>query len=144
MFIAIFGILLCVVGVSLWKWQYQKNLVQRFAEREPCQIVDLLQKRFSNETIVYACAIEVWKDIATVLGVKPELLRLDDRFDKELAPPTGWEFDSHMVDVEAVIFRHAKRRGVNVDITRMYSLSDCIQQLCGIANAKQEDPPKRN
>ena len=67
--------------------------------------------------------------VANELSVSPALLRPTDRFDVELLPPRGFEFDSAKNTLLLDLMRLAKKKGQEMKIEKIKTLGDYVRAM---------------
>lgn len=70
---------------------------------------------------------ELVNHVAQELSLPATRLLPTDRFDKELAPAPGWEWDSGTGMLTLELKRLAKEKGVQIDFTEIVTLNDYIR-----------------
>lgn len=112
-----------VVVITTGGRRADRQRTTRFAGR-PTHPEDELLSSLSLNQDELACAREILRDFAAVANVEPGQLRLDDRFDRELAPVKGWEFDDELYIVIDSWLRRADKRVVAH--TPVHTLKDLV------------------
>lgn len=136
MMTAIIGGLLTVGGVLAWSFIPHRRRLARFADREERSADSIYRDFFAANNFPKDLVSELWNEVAVPLRVPPGKLRPSDRFDKELAPVKGWEFDDDTLEVHWAAQRRLKKLGVNADIAAIQTLQDYVEFFCKMELAK--------
>ena len=104
------------LAAALVVWLYFRHAhttkMSRCGNRVERRIDDLYAEYFSDQGISQESFTETWTELSRVLELTPGRLLPTDRFDKELAPPAGFEFNDPIKDVRYLIDKHSRRPGV--------------------------------
>jgi hypothetical protein len=133
----IIGGLLTVGGVLAWNFIPHRRRLARFADREELSADSIYSEFFAANNFPKGLVLELWNEVAGSLRVPPGKLRPTDRFDKELAPVKGWEFDDDTLEVHWAAQRRVKKLGVDADISAVQTLRDYVEFFCKLELAKQ-------
>ncbi len=133
---AIIGGLVALGGVLAWNFIPHRRRLARFADREALSADSIYSEFFAANNFPKELVSELWNDVAVPLRVPPGKLRPSDRFDKELAPVEGWEFDDDTLEVHWAAQRRLKKLGVNADIAAIQTLRDYVEFFCKLELAK--------
>lgn len=131
---AIFAVtmVLAVVGYLYVQRKAKREMERRFDDREHLDIervCDLFcQSGLTDRTMVR----ELIEHVAGVLSVSPSLLRPTDRFEFELKPPRGSEFDSDRNTLLLDLARLAKKRKQPLDTSSIKTLGDYLQAMAKV------------
>lgn len=134
---AIIGGLVALGGVLAWNFIPHRRRLARFVEREELSADSIYSQFFAANNFPRELVAELWNEVALPLRVPPGKLRSSDRFDKELAPVEGWEFDDDTLEVHWAAQRRLKKLGVNADIAAIQTLRDYVEFFCKLELAKQ-------
>jgi hypothetical protein len=100
------------VAVGLYFRTARKAKVDRLAGRPEQTVHQIYQSFFSDTAIPEKRVAELWEELARVLELPAGKLLPTDRFEVELAPPKGYEFDDPIKDVKYLISKYSLRGGV--------------------------------
>jgi hypothetical protein len=100
------------VTVGLYFRTARKAKVDRLAGRPEQTVHQIYQSFFADMAIPEKRVAELWEELARVLELPASKLLPTDRFDVELAPPKGYEFDDPIKDVKFLISKYSLRAGV--------------------------------
>lgn len=133
---AIIGGLLAVGGVVAWNFIPHRRRLARFADREELSADSIYSQFFPANNFPKELVSELWNEVAVPLRVPPGKLRPSDRFDKELAPVKGWEFDDDTLEIHWAAQRRLKKLGVSADVAAVQTLRDYVEFFCKLEIAK--------
>jgi hypothetical protein len=125
---------IAVLAVLLWEIIPDRRRLERFADRENLSLEALYGQYFAQSKLPKRLVFELWNEIAELLRVPPGKLRPSDRFDIELAPVKGWEFDDNTIEVHWAAQRRLKRLGADADITEIQTLRDYVEFFCNFSH----------
>jgi hypothetical protein len=138
-FVTLIGIAICLLAVARLMRSEKCTLAKRFSGRKNIniekQIKIFSEYNFLNESKSFL----LFGEIAEVLEIEPEKLRLEDRFDNEIKSITGMEFDDHLSALTLLLESYAKKDNLSVDVSKLKNISDCLLALAkqkGRINAK--------
>jgi len=135
----IFGLIVVGGGVLLWEFIPRRRRNEHFKDREELPVDSIFNQFFAQAHLPKPLVLELWNEVANALGVPPGKLRPDDRFDKELAPEEGWEFDDDIVEVCWAAERRLKKLGLKVEHSDVHTLGDYLEYFCALAGQKQNE-----
>src|SRR5580704_3259191 len=128
MYIVLFSFIVVCVAVAIWCVFPMRRRAARFRERVDLSPDEIYAKFFSQEERHgKALILDLWNEVAVILEVPPGKLRPTDRFDKELAPEKGWEYDDGIGVVNFVARMRLKKLGrADVELNRIETLEDYV------------------
>lgn len=129
-------------GVIAWHFIPRRERLKRFENRPELSWEQIYGEFFAGKNLPKALALELWSEVANSLGLPPGKLRPADRFDIELAPPTGWEFDDDFVVVYWAAERRLKRLGLRVEHSNVQTLADYVEFFCKLVERGCQSEPK--
>jgi hypothetical protein len=103
-----------------------KEMLERFSDRKPIDFDEFYALHYAG-LIDQKLVQELMEHVADELSIPANKLRPDDRFELELKPLTGWEFDSGQNILFIEIDKIAKERGKKVDLNTIRTLDDYIK-----------------
>jgi hypothetical protein len=119
-----------IIAVGVWYWEIRTRRASRlpFSDR-PSMSSDELHRAFYAGSDVSKAQMETGLgEIARALGVPAGRLRPSDRFDAELAPEEGWEFDDGLGRLTAVAEGKLIERGLNREwVVRIKTVDDYVR-----------------
>ena len=74
--------------------------------------------------------LELWKEIAAVVAVPPELIRPTDSFNVELGPVKGLEIHSEMDDLEDAVLHRCLSLGLDSRKINVDTVDDYVKLFC--------------
>ncbi len=113
--------------------------MERFDDREDWPREKLYLQFFAQSNLPKDLVFELWDEIATTLRLPAGKLRPTDRFDRELAPLKGWEFDDDIVELHWVAERRLKKMGLNQDHANFQTLRDYVEFFCRLELSKRDN-----
>src|SRR5690349_16481125 len=116
---AVIAGLVAAGGVLAWNFVPHRQRLKRFAGRSELSLDQIYGEFLAPRSLPKELACELWKEVAESLRLPPGRLRPTDRFDKELAPPKGWEHDDDVVEVQWAAERRLKRSGTQADLSQI-------------------------
>jgi hypothetical protein len=131
------GGLVVIFGVLVWTLIPHRRRLKRFTGREDMAPDRIYNEFFSASGFPKDLVLELWNEIAIPLRVPPGMLRPSDRFDKELAPIEGWEFDDDRADVDSVVNQRLKKLVTSTDLSAVQTLGDYVKFFCNLELAKR-------
>jgi hypothetical protein len=119
-------------GLLVWVYVPKKRRLKRFEYRPELDLDEIYQEFFAAKSLPRDLVCELWKEISEVLHVPAGKLRPDDRFDRELAAPKGWEYDDELSDLQWVAERRLKQIGGQGDLSQIKTVGDYVEFFCGL------------
>jgi len=123
------------LGVYLVGRHERKEMRGRFAGREAIPLGEQLAV-LADEVDVIA-AEKLWREIAVTLkpyDIPAEVLRLDDRFDRKLDIVQGCAMDSHIADINDLLWRKIDKHKLSINLAEIHTLGDILRGFCKKAN----------
>jgi len=111
----------------LYFWQARKGKMSRFADRDDLSLHQIYHSHFSETGVPEKRFVELWTELSRVLEIPAGKLRPSDRFDVELSPPKGFEFNDQINDVKYLIGKYCERTGASP--TSIKTVSDYLIAL---------------
>lgn len=108
------AVLAGVIGVLVVAFYFRKAHKardDRFANRAERSMHEIFESHFSNCGVAEGRFVELWKELADILEVPAGKILPSDRFQIELAPPKGFEFNDQINDVMYMIGKRCQRAG---------------------------------
>lgn len=101
---------------------------------------DTITQRFYARTAVTVEDVErTYTRIADATGVKAGALRPDDRFDRELKPRPGWEYDDPIFIFSDELARGAASVGLTVKLEEIVTVDDALHAMKRIHDARPSE-----
>lgn len=135
--VSVIGGLVVVGAILAWNFIPRRRRLERFSLRENLSLDSIYNQFFAANHLPKGLVLELWNEVASPLHLPPGKLRPTDRFDKELAPVEGWEFDDGTVEVHWLAQHRLKKYGVNVNIPGLQTLRDYVEFFCKLELTKQ-------
>ena len=121
-------LILCALGIAAISVVMRQRLplkLERFTGREHLPIEHIHDRFYPGYDM--GRFIELWKEVASVVEVPPELMRPTDRFDQELGPVKGFEISSEMDDLVEALIRRCKRQQLDYRHVKVETVDDYIR-----------------
>lgn len=118
-----------VVSMVLWfGWGcVRKQKLQRFSDRKELDHDVVYNQFFSSTNLPKDLVVELWSEVAANLDLPGNKLRPTDRFDNELGPVKGWEFDDEIGVLNWTAARRLKKLGAKADLATIKTLGDYVE-----------------
>jgi hypothetical protein len=128
-----------VSSVLFWNFAPRRLRSNRLAGRSDLSLDRLHKEFFEQQNLPKELVFELLKEIADSLRLPPGKLRSTDRFDQELSPPKGWEYDDETLDIQWAAERRLKQSGRQIDLSQIKTVGDYVEFFCSLAMQKQID-----
>ena len=102
-----------VAFLRLWKAETQRGCRPVFLGRPDIGVAEIHRTFYAGSTISEEQLKRALGDISKHLGVPATRLRPTDRFDCELAPTRGWEFDDEVADLAWFATESLRQQGID-------------------------------
>jgi hypothetical protein len=120
------GLAVAVAAVTLWS-RAQKGRLD--PQREVIDFSTIVQRFYSGTDVTQADVEQAYTRIAEAMGVSPGELRPDDRFDRELKPRAGWEYDDPLHIFSDELAQSAASVGVAVKLEEITTVDDVLRLM---------------
>src|SRR5208283_2362757 len=124
---AVFVLALVTVFVWLWSIIPFKEKLKRLQNREEFTSDEIYSRFFADKHLPKGLVLELWNEVADSLRLPKGKLRPSDRFDEELAPVKGWEYDDDIVEVTWAAQHRIKESGATFDLSKIQTLGDYVE-----------------
>lgn len=104
---------LLLAVVTYWGRRTRRGSREPFVSRPSMTIADLHAAFYAHSAVSQGDLAAALGEIGRVLGVPVDRLRPSDRFDVELAPEKGWEFDDPLAELTEVVERRLRTCGLD-------------------------------
>ena len=125
--VGLLGLALCTIIVWLWNFIPLKEKLKRFANREELTLDEIYLQFFASMNLPKESFLELWNEVADSLRLPRGKLRPGDRFDKELAPAKGWEYDDEIADVYWAAQHRLKIADADFDVSKIQTLGNYVE-----------------
>lgn len=119
-----------VLAAVLWSWQARRGRLARVSTRQSLSPRAFFDEYYGDSALGSEEVGAAIKEVSAVLGVPAGVIRPSDRFDTELAPARGWEFDDSAIELAWRLELMAKERGVSVDLVHIRTVDDFVRCYC--------------
>jgi len=123
---------LAVAGYFYVQRNSKLEMERRFADREHLDIERVCDLFCQGGLTDRPMVRELIEHVAGVLSVSPSVLRPTDRFEFELRPARGSEFDSDRNTLLLDLARLAKKRKQPLDTASIKTLGDYLQAMAKV------------
>jgi hypothetical protein len=110
----------------------RRQIQQRFSGRALLPISEVCALFTDYGASDGALVQEILEYIGGELSVEPALLRPTDRFDAELSPPPGGDFDSARSSLSLELARLAKAKNKQIDVTSIKTLGEYVAAMATV------------
>jgi hypothetical protein len=124
------GVVLVGGGVALWfggRNAVRKRAI-RFSDRPDMSVDEFCSTYYKDSSIGKETISKVLGVISEAIEVPAGKLRPSDRFDAELAPVKGWEYDDCIAHVDSFVKDKRKKAGVS-DVEQLHTVDDLIRYV---------------
>jgi len=120
------GLAVSATAAAIWTRSQRRWLE---AKRDVLDFGTIVQRFYSGSDVTTADVEQAYTRIAEATGVPPGELRPDDRFDRELKPRGGWEYDDPFHLFSDELARDAASAGVPVKLEEIITVDDALHLL---------------
>ena len=113
---------------------------RRLGGREPMTSDEFFNTYYAGTSIKQGTTDAVLRLVASSTGFPRDRLRPSDRFDRELRPIEGWEFDDGTAEVSWLAESIARNRDIRAEEANIRTLDDLIRFLDGADLQKDPGP----
>jgi|GEM_PF-543489 len=131
---SLWGIVLCVLlfialGVLIWLMEKPelRRKRQRLSGREELDAQSFYDCYYKGSGFPRDLVSSVMTRVAYEVQLPAGLLRPTDRFDRELAPMKGWEFDDGLAMLSISLDRRLRRCGLSPGLSGVETIDDLIK-----------------
>lgn len=128
------AIAIVIAGYIYGQRRARREVEKRFLGRKKLSLEEVCYLFLHDNTNDANAVEEIITHVAHELSLDPELLRPDDRFDQELRPARGWEFDSGVTTLMLDLKDQAIRQGKTLDISTIRTLDDYVHEMLSLAD----------
>jgi hypothetical protein len=128
------GIALAVAAAAAAIWTRAQRR-QLDPHRDVLDFATIARRFYADSDVTVADVERTYARISEATGVPSGALRPDDRFDRELKPRTGWEYDDALHMFSDELARNAAKAGVPVNLEQVATVDDALQLMKRIHEA---------
>lgn len=137
------GIALAVaVGTAAVWTRAQKRRVD--PQREVLDFDEIVQRFYAGSGVTPADVERAYTRISEATGVPAGALRPTDRFDRELKPRAGWEYDDPIFIFSDQLARDAASAGVAMKLEEVTTVDDAVHLMKRIHDARPRESDARS
>jgi hypothetical protein len=127
-----------VAAAIVWGAQASKGRRRTLRDRPELSVGEIHASYYADSSISKAVVERALGEISEDLGVPLGKLRPEDRFEVELGPARGWEFDDDLSDLAARARHRLAESGALPDVAPIRTVDDYIRLV-----ARAENPTAR-
>jgi hypothetical protein len=131
---ALLVIAVAVAAVIVWNVQASKGRWRALKNRPELTVGEIYDNYYADSSISRDAVGQALGEIAGDLSVPLGKLRPQDRFDVELGPTPGWEYDDDVSDVMARARRRLVDSGASQDLTPIRTVDDYVRLVARSAH----------
>jgi|LauGreSBDMM110SN_4_FD.fasta_scaffold90944_1 hypothetical protein len=120
------AIALATVGFTIQS-RIARQCLSVLDSREALSDDEIYRRFYAASGLSKGAVIEVWHEVATVLGVPAERLQPSDRFGKEIG--AHWITSEELDALGVVAQERAKRQALTVDLVSVETVDDYVKRL---------------
>jgi hypothetical protein len=110
----------------------------RFQDRPDMSKEEFFSTYYADSGIAKETVFEVLTEIANAIEIPATKIRPADRFDAELAPVKGWEYDDGLADVYWFVESKTKKAGLSGP-TQLHTVDDLIRYIARLETQNGHD-----
>lgn len=130
-----------LVGVIIWERAQKRHLDPK---REVLDFETIARRFYAGTGVTVEDVERAYTRIADATGVRAGALRPDDRFDRELKPRPGWEYDDPIFIFSDELARGAESAGLAVKLEEIITVDDVLHAMKRINNAQARESDQRS
>jgi hypothetical protein len=111
---------------------------RRLAEREDIEPDRFYSLFYDSSALPKKIVIQILETIATATEMPINKLRPQDRFDRELKPVKGWEFDDGINLLSVETKKLLEKNRVQIDLTEIKTIDDYIRHIAPLLVNKED------
>jgi len=134
-------LLVIVVGLAaavVWEAQASKGRRRMLRDRPELTIGEIYDSYYADSSISKDVVGQALGEIAEDLNVPPGKLRPQDRFDVELGPTPGWEYDDDMSDIMARARRRLADSQDSPDVSSIRTVDDYVRLVASSPTPRRD------
>lgn len=137
------GIALAVAVAAAAVWtRAQKRRVD--PQREVLNFEAIVQRFYADSDVTPADVERAYTRISEATGPPAGALRPGDRFDRELKPRAGWEYDDPIFIFSDQLAREAASAGVAVKLEEVTTVDDAVHLMKRIHAARPRESDEQS
>jgi hypothetical protein len=122
------------IGAALWEFLVRRRRRLAFADRIDMSMDSLFEQYFASTGVQKSVVEHALAEIANAIDLPVGKLRPTDRFERELAPAQGWEYDDGIGIVAALAEKRLS--GLPPDVRpRIETVEDFVRLAARVENA---------
>jgi hypothetical protein len=106
-------------------------------KRDVLDFGTIVQRYYAGSDVTATDVEQAYVRISEATGVPPGELRPDDRFDLELKPRGGWEYDDPLHIFSDELARHAASAAVPVKLEEIITVDDALHLMKRIRECRR-------
>lgn len=132
---------IAAAGAALWTRAQKRRLDP---QRDVLDFSAIVQRFYANSEVTVADVEKTYTRISEATGVPAGALRPDDRFDRELKPRAGWEYDDPLHIFSDELARGAASAGLAVKLEEIATVDDALHLMKRIREAPTRESDARS
>jgi len=132
----VFFVLLMAIFLVLYLFGHRQMLKRkryRFSGRDDMTPDTFYSTFYADSGLSRDDVVWVLTHVGGLLEIPASKLRPQDRFDTELAPARGWEYDDGLGILERELLGMMRKAGLKPDISKISTLDDCIRTFAAFS-----------
>lgn len=131
---ALLVIVVAAAVAIVWNVQASKGRRSALKDRAELTVGEIYDSFYADSPISRDAVGQALEEISEDLSVPLGKLRPQDRFDVELGPTPGWEYDDDVSDVMARARRRLVDSGASQDLTPIRTVDDYVRLVARSAH----------
>jgi hypothetical protein len=127
------GLAISATAAAIWSRSQKRHFA---AKRDVLDFDTIVQRFYSGSDVTAADVEQAYTRISDATGVPPGELRPDDRFDRELKPRDGWEYDDPLHIFSDELAHDAASAGVAVKLEEIITVDDALHLMRRIRESR--------
>lgn len=135
------GLALAIVVTALWTRKQKRRLDP---QRDVLDFGTIVQRFYAGSDVTFDDVEQAYTRISEATGVPPGALRPADRFDRELSPRAGWEYDDPLHIFSDELARGAAKAGLTVTLEEVATVDDALHLMKRIRGSRSRESNARS
>lgn len=135
------GLAVAVAAVAVWTRAQKRRLDP---QRDVLDFGTIVQRFYADSDVTLADVEKTYTRISEATGVPAGALRPDDRFDRELKPRAGWEYDDPLHIFSDELARDAEKAGLRVKLEEVATVDDALRLMKRIHESRPRESDARS
>jgi hypothetical protein len=127
------GLAVSAVAAAIWTRAQKRRFHKK---REALDFGSITERFYVGSNVTTADVEQAYTRISNATGVPPGELRPDDRFDRDLKPRGGWEYDDPLHIFSDELAHDAASAGVPVKLEEIITVDDALHLMRRIRESR--------